>query len=153
MEETMNRLTRILLVLSVAAFVVAITAYAQPQADETVKCTVSGEKIKKSEAKGSYVYEGKTYYFCCENCIEAFKENPEKYINQEAGEGHEQAHQHGEENAHEHDKDMVADPVCGMKFKKSEAKATHEYNGKTYYFCMDGCKEKFEKDPGKYTKK
>jgi Cu+-exporting ATPase len=40
-----------------------------------------------------------------------------------------------------------------MKVKKSEAAATFEYNGKTYYFCMEGCKEKFKENPEKYTKK
>lgn len=28
----------------------------------------------------SYVYEGKTYYFCCSMCIEEFKKDPQKYI-------------------------------------------------------------------------
>lgn len=28
----------------------------------------------------SYDYRDKTYYFCCSNCIEEFKEDPEKYI-------------------------------------------------------------------------
>lgn len=28
----------------------------------------------------SYVYKGKTYYFCCTDCIEKFKGTPEKYI-------------------------------------------------------------------------
>ncbi len=31
--------------------------------------------------KDVYVdYEGKRIYFCCEGCIETFKENPEKYM-------------------------------------------------------------------------
>lgn len=28
----------------------------------------------------SYVHEGKTYYFCCEDCVEAFKKDPQKHI-------------------------------------------------------------------------
>jgi len=28
----------------------------------------------------SYTYKGKTYYFCCSECPEEFKANPEKYI-------------------------------------------------------------------------
>lgn len=146
----MTRFVKILLILSVVAFMFAVSSYAQQQADDMVKCAVSGEKMKKSEAKGSYEYKGETYYFCCENCKETFVKNPEKYINQEGHEGHEHAHQHGEEQMHEHGEDTVVDPVCGMKIKKSEAKATYEYNGKTYYFCMEGCKEKFVKEPAKY---
>ena len=40
-----------------------------------------------------------------------------------------------------------------MKVKKEEAAATHEHDGKTYYFCMEGCKEKFVKDPEAYIQK
>lgn len=146
----MTRFAKILAIFSVFAFVFAFSALAQQQDDEMVTCAVSGEKMKKSEAKGSYEYKGTTYYFCCDNCIESFKKNPEKYINQESHEGQEHMHQHGEDHAREQGEDTVVDPVCGMKLKKSDAKATHEYNGKTYYFCMEGCKEKFVKEPAKY---
>ena len=146
----MSRMAKILLILSFVALVFAIASYAQSQDEEMVKCAVTGKEMKKSEAKGSMEYKGKTYYFCCDNCEASFKENPEKYINQEGQEGHEHAHQHGEEQMHEQAADMVVDPVCGMKIKKSEAKATYEYNGNTYYFCMEGCKEKFVKEPAKY---
>ncbi|UCE41554.1 MAG: YHS domain-containing protein [Candidatus Aminicenantes bacterium] len=146
----MTRFAKVLIILSVVAFVFAVSSFAQQADDEMVKCAVSGNEMKKSEAKGNMEYKGKTYYFCCDNCEKAFKENPEKYINQEGQEGHEHAHQHGEDHMHEHGDDTVVDPVCGMKIKKSEAKATHEYNGKTYYFCMEGCKEKFVKEPAKY---
>lgn len=40
-------------------------------------CPVSGEK---ASGDYSYIYKGKTYYFCCPNCIEEFKKDPEKYI-------------------------------------------------------------------------
>lgn len=49
--------------------------------------------------------------------------------------------------------DTAKDPVCGMSVKKSEAKATFEYKGATYYFCSSGCKEAFVKDPEKYLAK
>lgn len=26
-----------------------------------------------------YEYQGKTYYFCCGECLEEFKKNPSKY--------------------------------------------------------------------------
>ena len=42
------------------------------------------------------------------------------------------------------------DPVCGMKVKKSGAAAESEDKGKKYYFCAEACKEKFDKEPGKY---
>jgi Cu+-exporting ATPase len=42
------------------------------------------------------------------------------------------------------------DPVCGMAVDPARAKATHEHAGKTYYFCCQGCQQKFSADPGKY---
>ena len=65
--------SKILVLLLGFAFVLVLTGIAQQQkSEETVTCPVSGEVIKKSEAKGTYEYKGKTYYFCCENCKEAF---------------------------------------------------------------------------------
>ncbi len=55
------------------------------------------------------------------------------------------AQQTGEETA--------VDPVCGMTVKKAEAKVTFEYKGTTYYFCAEGCKNAFAKDPEKYLQK
>jgi YHS domain-containing protein len=49
--------------------------------------------------------------------------------------------------------DTALDPVCGMTVKKSEAKATFDYKGTTYYFCAAGCKEAFAKEPEKYLQK
>jgi len=47
----------------------------------------------------------------------------------------------------------VKDPVCGMKIDPAKAKGKVEYKGKTYHFCSDDCKTKFEKDPAKYAEK
>ncbi len=44
----------------------------------------------------------------------------------------------------------VVDPVCRMTIESEKAAATSEYKGKTIYFCMSGCKEKFDKEPEKY---
>jgi membrane fusion protein, copper/silver efflux system len=51
---------------------------------------------------------------------------------------------------------MSVDPVCGMEVDEARAKAagkTSMYQGKTYYFCAEECKERFDKEPGKYVKK
>ncbi len=47
---------------------------------------------------------------------------------------------------------MAKDPVCGMKVDEDEAAVTSEHMGKTFYFCAEACKEKFEQDPMKYMK-
>ncbi|UCC95615.1 MAG: YHS domain-containing protein [Candidatus Omnitrophota bacterium] len=54
-------------------------------------CPVMGGKATQEH---SYTHEGKTYYFCCPSCIEAFKKNPEKYISK-IKEFHLQAYQFG----------------------------------------------------------
>lgn len=41
------------------------------------------------------------------------------------------------------------DPVCGMEIDTQDAAAT-EHEGQTYYFCSEGCKEKFEQNPQQY---
>ena len=42
------------------------------------------------------------------------------------------------------------DEVCGMTIETDRAAATTEFQGKTYYFCTERCREKFEEHPGWY---
>jgi len=42
-------------------------------------CPVTGEEIDE-KYKATYEYKGKIYNFCCENCVEVFKKDPQKYI-------------------------------------------------------------------------
>jgi P-type Cu+ transporter len=42
------------------------------------------------------------------------------------------------------------DPVCGMKVLPEKAAASVDHAGRTWYFCAQGCKTKFEANPGKY---
>ena len=80
----MTKHSKILVLFLAFSFVVVLAGVAQAQADEMVVCPVSGEKIKKSEAKFSHEYEGKTYYLCCEMCKEKFVKNPEKFLKKKA---------------------------------------------------------------------
>jgi YHS domain-containing protein len=40
------------------------------------KCPISGDPV---DSKVTTVYDGKTYAFCCSDCIKAFKKDPAKY--------------------------------------------------------------------------
>ncbi len=40
-----------------------------------------------------------------------------------------------------------------MNVEEKKAVAKSEYKGKTYYFCAQGCKIAFDKEPEKYTGK
>ncbi|MDF1515251.1 MAG: YHS domain-containing protein [Anaerolineae bacterium] len=46
--------------------------------------------------------------------------------------------------------EQVKDPVCGMMVKLETAAAKTDYQDKTYYFCSNGCKAAFAKEPEKY---
>jgi YHS domain-containing protein len=48
---------------------------------------------------------------------------------------------------------MATDPVCQMDVEEHSAAGQSTYDGKTYYFCSPGCREAFEKDPGRYLPK
>jgi len=51
---------------------------------------------------------------------------------------------------------MSIDPVCGMEVDEARAKAmgmTSVYQGKTYYFCAEECKEQFDQNPGQFAGK
>src|SRR5690606_15878180 len=43
----------------------------------------------------------------------------------------------------------LRDPVCGMKVTESSP-YRHEHEGKTWFFCSEGCRRKFAASPGKY---
>ncbi len=63
-----------------------------------------------------------------------------------------QPHDHG----HHHHPETLAkeiDPVCGMSVDPSAGKPRFEYQGKTYHFCCNGCRTKFEADPARYLDK
>jgi len=49
-------------------------------------------------------------------------------------------------------KKMAQDPVCKMDVDEKKAAVVNTYKGITYYFCSQGCKEKFDKEPEKYAK-
>ena len=53
---------------------------------------------------------------------------------------------------HENKEDAgLRDPVCGMKVS-TESENHTTYEGKTYYFCCQGCMNKFSADPDTYLK-
>jgi len=46
--------------------------------------------------------------------------------------------------------DFYINPVCKIPIQKSTAKYVLQHNGESVYFCCDGCKVSFEKEPEKY---
>jgi len=46
----------------------------------TVTNPVCGMEILPSDAVGTHTYNGRTYYFCNESCLERFREDPRRYL-------------------------------------------------------------------------
>lgn len=45
------------------------------------------------------------------------------------------------------------DPVCGMQMEPDNIASETNYEGKSYYFCSDDCRKKWDADPGRYAGK
>ena len=43
----------------------------------------------------------------------------------------------------------MVDPVCGMEVT-ADSEWTAEYEGATFYFCSEACRDSFVAEPGKY---
>ncbi len=107
--------------------------YVQAASIVTEKDPVCGMDVDPAHAAASETYEGKKYYFCSTHCRDAFKAQPEKYV---------QAASIVTEK----------DPVCGMDVDPAHAAASETYEGKTYHFCSTHCRDAFKVDPEKYVK-
>ncbi|MCS7139615.1 MAG: YHS domain-containing protein [Candidatus Nezhaarchaeota archaeon] len=49
-----------------------------------VKDPVCGMDVDERKSKFKSEYRGKTYYFCCKPCKDAFDRNPSKYLSGQA---------------------------------------------------------------------
>ena len=45
---------------------------------------------------------------------------------------------------------MEKDVVCGMDVDPKNAAGSSRFDGKTYYFCSESCKTRFDANPRKY---
>lgn len=52
----------------------------------------------------------------------------------------------------ENKKQLVRDPVCGMRIEPEDAADSILYKEIIFYFCAPACKKEFELDPEKYFK-
>jgi P-type Cu+ transporter len=42
------------------------------------------------------------------------------------------------------------DPVCGMQIDESDAVGQSEFGGRTFIFCSETCKTKFDENPAQF---
>ncbi len=52
----------------------------KPPAPKEAKCPVSGQTVQVTDQTQWTVYQGQTYYFCCNGCKPRFLSNPEGYL-------------------------------------------------------------------------
>ncbi len=45
---------------------------------------------------------------------------------------------------------QMVDPICGMALESYDVALLREYDGRTYSFCSPVCRERFDRDPGRY---
>jgi YHS domain-containing protein/uncharacterized membrane protein YraQ (UPF0718 family) len=120
-----------------------------------VRDPVCGMSIDPATAAGKADYAGSIYYFCSARCRSDFEQDPARYtadINQRERVGHlARSHDMPRRQGVEMERqESATDPVCGMTVDPGHAEYRSFQKGKTYYFCSAGCKEAFDKDPGKY---
>lgn len=85
---------------------------------------VCGMKVAE-DTELHYIYQNRTYRFCCEGCLNKFKQSPDDYITE------------------------LKDPVCGMNVSE-DTELRVEHQGKTFRFCSEHCLHEFEKAPDDY---
>src|SRR5215472_15645715 len=95
-------------------------------------------------------YAGQKYYFCCNQCVEKFKANPEGFLAPPARFSSGLVMPGMPALSHGAGPASVRDPVCGMNVNPTSAKHVSEHEGEKYHFCSAGCAEKFKAAPGKY---
>jgi Cu+-exporting ATPase len=102
---------------------------------------VCGMSVAREAAAGELEHGGRTYRFCSQRCLEAFKADPARYAAAEAASPTLAKSTASGEKA--------KDPICGMVVSKAGAASaglTSERAGRTYYFCSPACKHTFD-DP------
>ncbi len=48
--------------------------------------------------------------------------------------------------------EKVKDFVCGMEIDKDKSAGSYDYEGRTYHFCSESCRDDFGKDPKSFIK-
>ncbi|WP_249680457.1 heavy metal translocating P-type ATPase [Roseococcus pinisoli] len=127
-------------------------------ATATVKDPVCGMTVDPAKTPHHAEHAGKAYHFCSAGCRTKFQADPGKYVASEEAVsccgGHEAAPAKAGACCGGHDAAPVAatakDPVCGMTVDPAKTPHHAEHAGKTYHFCCNGCRTKFQADPAKY---
>ncbi|MGC3972937.1 MAG: YHS domain-containing protein [Nitrospira sp.] len=117
---------------------------------------VCGMMVQPATAAGSHTHEQKTYYFCCQGCLEKFRADPARYLAPISAPASTPPRRSGGKAlpmlgaSSSGPSESVIDPVCGMTVDPATAAGSFAYQGTTYFFCSQGCLTKFRADPARY---
>lgn len=126
-------------------------------------CGMYIDPVKAEEAGLFIESEGKTYYFCSEECAEEFhRHGPqlEDSMNQiemtddQAGSNRHDLAQMDMSPASSAAKQTARDPVCGMPVDEKTAAGAGlmiTEGDETHFFCSEQCKHQFEQNPQSYS--
>lgn len=127
-----------------------------PSGDKQIDpvCGMTVDPAKAGALKSEH--EGKTYYFCSPTCKESFDKDPHGYLSKGTGSAPVAMEQTAPPAPMDHKAvtpagDKQVDPVCGLTVDPAKAGALKsDYEGKTYYFCSQFCKESFDREPQRF---
>ena len=120
-------------VICIALFSAFLASAQKNATKETTTDIVCGMPVDKSESF-DFKYKGVKYYFDSFDCREAFKKDPESFLNKKCVMN-----------------DNLIDPVCGVKVNIFES-YDYKYQGHVFHFHSIACKESFKMNPEKFKK-
>ncbi len=89
---------------------------------------ICGLSVDPAKTRFVHRRQGRDYYFCCQECLQAFKKRDEK-------------------------RGLTAvDPICGMTVKTDETEYFCTKGDREYFFCSQGCLKAFEKKASRLLK-
>ena len=143
-------------------------------------CGMDVDEKKAAAINRTTAHSGRTYYFCSDDCKKRFDAEPMKFANGATAtampvkpsappaDARKPERDTAEHTQHQPPSAMkmsgapaslseaAKDLVCGMDVDPKDAKAAglvSTHAGKTYYFCAEDCKKRFEAEPARYLKK
>jgi YHS domain-containing protein len=125
-------------------------------------CGMEVDEQRAAAAGRTAEHAGTTFYFCADECKRRFVGNPGRFV-QKPSPSHTapksaakppatqpsavQPHPAGPDHGGADEPDTAADPICQMTVTVEDAVAAGRMStrdGRTFYFCSDRCKKKFD---------
>jgi YHS domain-containing protein/uncharacterized membrane protein YraQ (UPF0718 family) len=146
--------TSVLDVLALAAFAVIYWLYRNRErfggGEGYAKDPVCGMQVQTQHAPATARHGGTTYYFCSDHCAHRFTTDPRRFVDP-ADAPNVEAHGRPLPLVDATDAaDAATDPVCGMTVDRRHAAGTAEHDGRSLFFCSEGCRAAFMADPHRY---